>query len=500
MAAKLTLGWVVNNALAPTYWLDPRSRAGAQSPADLVTLDAAEIGGHTAVVAQSGSGKSFFLGRLIEEILLATRARCVVLDPNADFRRVHEALEARVWPTACYDHRRGLGRLPHEPSRSHFLRDWTRISKRVYVGPGAAGRAYTPLRLTWHLLSPEILAEAIQAVQRPQIYHCHAFVGVLAELLGDSESRRSTDLLDRAEQLLASPAARGAAGPELGLDVEEIARRMASAHRDRLRQHEPEGRSRAPVPPLGRLRRHYLAHVRAQLQRARVARRYITAEMASYYFAKAREYHAERIFAPTGLHRSPRFRPRLEVYDLPSVPTESMRLLAVNSVLAAQWNEVRGDWADAVERPRDEDYRVPTFIIVDEAHNLMPREPPSTAHGTVRQIFRTIAAEGRKYGLFLILVTQRPDKIDPLVLSECQSAAILRLGSAATLHLTQTLLGVEDVPQTTLGKCLEFQAGRALLVGDWVKHQPTLLFTAVRRTLEGGGGLRSSYWAVSGLP
>ena len=44
----------------------------------------------------------------------------------------------------------------------------------------------------------------------------------------------------------------------------------------------------------------------------------------------------------------------------------------------------------------------------------MPSEPRSRYEAIVREQFRTIAAEGRKYGLFLILVSQRVDKVDPL--------------------------------------------------------------------------------------
>ena len=55
------------------------------------------------------------------------------------------------------------------------------------------------------------------------------------------------------------------------------------------------------------------------------------------------------------------------------------------------------------------------LIVVDEAHNLLPAEPQSRAAEVVREFFRTIAAEGRKLGLFLIVVSQRPDKLDRMI-------------------------------------------------------------------------------------
>jgi hypothetical protein len=48
-----------------------------------------------------------------------------------------------------------------------------------------------------------------------------------------------------------------------------------------------------------------------------------------------------------------------------------------------------------------------------------------------------IAAEGRKYGLLLILGSQRPDKLDHLILSECANKAIMRLDSRTIVQLVR---------------------------------------------------------------
>src|SRR5262249_10934893 len=140
--------------------------------------------------------------------------------------------------------------------------------------------------------------------------------------------------------------------------------------------------------------------------------------------------------------------------------------------------------------------RPPTFIVVDEAHNLMPNEKTrGSGESSLREQFRRIAAEGRKYGLFLILVSQRPDKLDPLVLSECENKVIMRLGSESVLNITRGLLGLEEVPEKILNKCLEFEQGRGLLLGDWVDARPTYFYGAARRTVEGGRNLRAEAWA-----
>ncbi|HVG34669.1 MAG TPA: DUF87 domain-containing protein [Pyrinomonadaceae bacterium] len=59
----------------PRYWVGADPKAGDQLIDDLVAISSDAIGSHTAIIAQSGSGKSFFLGRLIEEILLRTKLK-----------------------------------------------------------------------------------------------------------------------------------------------------------------------------------------------------------------------------------------------------------------------------------------------------------------------------------------------------------------------------------------------------------------------------------------
>jgi DNA helicase HerA-like ATPase len=151
----------------------------------------------------------------------------------------------------------------------------------------------------------------------------------------------------------------------------------------------------------------------------------------------------------------------------------------------------------ALEKPSGEDERVPTFIVVDEAHNLIPKMPRSKLEAALREQFRTVVAEGRKYGLFLIVVSQRPDKLDSLILSECENRAVMRLRSVSVLELTKRTLGLDDLSQRLLEKCLDFETGRALLTGLWAPDA-TLIYGAARRTVEGGRNLRVEHWGRPG--
>lgn len=140
--SHLILGWEVTPTLEPNYWLNGDSKPGSQADADLVRVSAETAAAHTAIIAQSGSGKSFFLGRLVEELLLRTKSRCLIIDPNADFRKSYEVEGPDLWEKAHYNvHSRG-GKLPHEAAQedfygmpSRFGSGWERAASEIMSRP-----------------------------------------------------------------------------------------------------------------------------------------------------------------------------------------------------------------------------------------------------------------------------------------------------------------------------------------------------------------------------
>ena len=389
------------------------------------------------------------------------------------------------------------GFLPHEDNTRPFLAKWQSIGKRLRGGPELPSHVGERMRLDWHTLSMDVLADHLAPMLWSELYHCHEFVKAIGQLLNlryivsDRKARKtSPDLLDETSRTLRRLR---------GLTMQE--------RRDVLEERFDIDQLSGSQSGLLRVFSFVFSTtsgadlVRQQIDQAIAASEYISEEVARYYFGKAREYVAQGIVRAKVAHFETDAidRPRLDVIDLPSFPDSKTRHLALNSVLSTIWREARYDWASAAAKAAGDDDRVPTFIVVDEAHNLMPREDHDRAARALREQFRSIAAEGRKYGLFLILCTQRPDKIDKFIISECENRAIMRIGSQSVLDDTRALMGLEDVPQKTLSKCLEFGTGRALLVGRWVGQGPAqeaLLYTAMRRTAEGGQNLREKHWAV----
>jgi hypothetical protein len=223
----------------------------------------------------------------------------------------------------------------------------------------------------------------------------------------------------------------------------------------------------------------------------------VTPPVFRTYFSIAEEAKYSGIFADVpSPHPSP---VRVHVVDLPSITDRAYRLMAVSKFLDDEWALARRKWQEAINLPPNApDKRVPTFIVVDEAHHLVPNVADGRAATRLRDQFRTIAAEGRKFGLFLILVSQRPDKLDPMIISECENRAIMKLNSEIVIEETSRLLGVSEAIKEQLKACLSLKRGRALLCGPWAeteKNEAVRMYGAMRRTKEGGKNLNEEYWA-----
>jgi DNA helicase HerA-like ATPase len=74
------------------------------------------------------------------------------------------------------------------------------------------------------------------------------------------------------------------------------------------------------------------------------------------------------------------------------------------------------------------DGAVPTLFVCEEAHRYASADR-NIGFGPTRRAISRIAKEGRKYGVFLGLVTQRPAELDPTILSQCSTLFVMRLAN-----------------------------------------------------------------------
>jgi hypothetical protein len=354
-AAYLTLGWAVTGSMEPRYWQQADATPGGQAAEDLFRVRAVDMASHTAIIAQSGSGKSFFLGRLIEELLLNSKARCVVLDPNADFRRVAEVVED-AWTVGG----RSQGLYTHEASREEFTATWGRVGIIVRSGwarasqPGEPRPQQVPLELWWPSIPAQFLAQDLEPVQRGEVSYCHKTADLLGFLLEYKaiDHHEGLNLLDEAEDLFHR--ARSMSAGELESYVEAaygltgITGRPYETRQADLLTFETDKRISVVASSLK-------AKTDALAKRVAGIRKWVSRDVEQFYLAKAREYQSSGILQDTA--RSPEARwpndVRLEVIDLPSLD-EFLRREAVYAILDREWSRARAAWETAMLPLHDE--------------------------------------------------------------------------------------------------------------------------------------------------
>lgn len=327
---------------------------------------------HTFWCGQSGSGKTYALGVVLEQILLHTGLPMVIFDPNADFVRLRETNPSGGRPDE-------IGALATRDIR--------------VLRPGAA--------------EPDSLR--VRFADLP--------------LKSQAAVLRLHPLEDRAEynELIHFEQSVGALAPEL--IVPQLLERNTSA---------------------------------AVALAARIENLQLTD-----WGIWAGEANAATEIIQT--------RPDATVLDLGGFTYPDESLVVAMAVLEDLWAK------------REE--RRPILIVIDEAHNLCSSEQNSPLHVIVRERIIQIAAEGRKFGLWLLLSTQRPSRVHPSIVSQCDNLALMKMSSPVDLDELAKIFGF--VPAAMLARSPGFRQGEALFAGGFVPA-PAIVKMGARLTQEGG--------------
>jgi len=122
----------------------------------------------------------------------------------------------------------------------------------------------------------------------------------------------------------------------------------------------------------------------------------------------------------------------------------------------------------------------PFFLVIEEAHNFCPER--SFGETTSSKILRTIASEGRKFGLGLCVISQRPARVDKSVLSQCTTQLILKVTNPNDLKAVSA--SVEGLTAESEAEIRNLPVGTALVTG--VVDMPLFVNIRPRRTRHGG--------------
>lgn len=121
------------------------------------------------------------------------------------------------------------------------------------------------------------------------------------------------------------------------------------------------------------------------------------------------------------------------------------------------------------------------ILVVEEAHNFCPER--NVGNAVSGAMLRTVASEGRKFGMGLLIVSQRPAKVDKNVLSQCNTQVVLKVTNPNDLKAI--IQSVEGISGDVADEIQRLPVGVALVAGGGLT-QPVFVDIRPRVTRHGG--------------
>lgn len=373
---------------------------------------------HVALLGSTGAGKSWAVALMLERASALSHANLIVFDLHGEYGPLTESVDGRE-PVA-----RGL---------------------RV-AGPGDLGRAdsdvlYLPY---WLLERDELLALTLNQTdpyapdQRVRFtQHVQTLKGVYLVQEGREEAMQ-TYTVD-------SP---------IPYSLGHLVQMLRRDDTEQIPQ--PPSHRLEPGPHFGRLTG-LISRIEARI----ADRRY------GFIFDPPDHTLAYDWLATTAasLLGAGRGRAGIKIIDLSEVPSAIVPIVV--GALARLVYDVQF-WMDAQAR-------TPVCLVCDEAHRYLPTgENPGTLHTAALRAFEAIAKEGRKYGVGLLIVSQRPTDVNSTILSQCNNFIAMRMTNdsdqAVIRHLVPEMLsGVTDLLPV-------LEVGESVLIGDALLLPTRIIF------------------------
>jgi uncharacterized protein len=108
---------------------------------------------------------------------------------------------------------------------------------------------------------------------------------------------------------------------------------------------------------------------------------------------------------------------------------------------------------------------LPFLLVYEEAHNYIPQSE-GAKYGSVKRAIERVAKEGRKYGISLMIVSQRPSEISETVFSQCNNFVAMRLTNPTDQRYVKRLL--PDNLSAITDSLASLEQREAILIGDSV--------------------------------
>lgn len=361
---------------------------------------------HLAVLAMTGSGKSYTVGRIIERLVAEMNGTVVVFDVHGEYGKAFEKGEIHFNNNFDY--------IEDEKERESILKIQENLSKMLNAGGGI--KVYTPqmdsfdykysaknhhLALQFDRFDMDDLSSILPGLTEAQ----ERVLDVAIRYWKAKYNNPPRDIQDLTYLL----------SDEQGL--EEL------KNWDNL----TEGEAKA-------LNNRSAAVASMKLTRV---------------INEAKSFYTRAIGEPTDIYEmigeKGKSVGRLVIIDLQGLSDDAKQIIT-----ALISSEIMRAASDKKRQIR------PCFLVYEEGHNFAPAGIPSIS----KKIIKKIAAEGRKFGTGFAIISQRPSKLDPDVTSQCNTIITMRLKNpddqkfiAKTSDMFSTS-DIEELPSLSTGEAL----------------------------------------------
>jgi len=117
------------------------------------------------------------------------------------------------------------------------------------------------------------------------------------------------------------------------------------------------------------------------------------------------------------------------------------------------------------------------LVLCEEAHRYVPSDP-KLGFAPTRQALARIAKEGRKYGAYLGIVTQRPGELDPTILSQCSTIFAMRLANERDQQIIRS--AISDASASTINFLSSIGNREAIAFGEGVATTMRMRFAELK--------------------
>ncbi|QMW02626.1 ATP-binding protein [Spirosoma foliorum] len=150
-------------------------------------------------------------------------------------------------------------------------------------------------------------------------------------------------------------------------------------------------------------------------------------------------------------------RSNITIIDLSGIPFE------VLSLVVSLISRIVFDFCFYYKSLKQNGQEAPFLLVLEEAHNYIPQSK-GVKYSAVKKSIERIAKEGRKYGLSLMIVSQRPSEISETIFSQCSNFVAMRLTNPTDQQYVKRLL--PDSISTITDSLPTLERQEALLIGD----------------------------------